>query len=225
MVKQVMIPRANMLSIPNTLNVEQAFTILTDSPFSRLPVFNETIDNITHIVHLRDLFCALRRGEDESSLNKYLRPVLLVPETMQVKDVFALLQRRRFQVAIILDEFGGTSGMVTLEDLVEEIFGDLQDEFDPSLPDIQVLSPTSVRVRGDLSLEELNEVLKTDFPEDRAETIGGLVMAEIGRIPNIHDAVDIEGFPIRVENMKGRGVTSVIITVPQATTDHLKESG
>jgi putative hemolysin len=224
MVKQVMIPRASMLSIPDTLTVEQAFKIITDSPYSRLPVFNETIDNITHIIHLRDLFCALRRGEQDSSLKKYLRPVLLVPETMQVKDVFALLQRRRFQVAIILDEYGGTFGMVTLEDLIEEIFGDLQDEFDPNLPDIQILSPTLIRVRGHYSIPELNAALHVEFPEDPADTVGGLVMAEIGRIPNIKESVVIQGFPFKVESMKGRAIASVLISVPEAITTRLKES-
>jgi putative hemolysin len=224
MVKQVMIPRANMLSIPDTLTVEQAFKIITDSPYSRLPVFNETIDNITHIIHLRDLFCALRRGEQDSSIKKYLRPVLLVPETMQVKDVFALLQRRRYQVAIILDEYGGTFGMVTLEDLIEEIFGDLQDEFDPNLPDIQILSPTLIRVRGDYSIPELNTALHVEFPEAPADTVGGLVMAEIGRIPNIKESVVIQDFPFTVETMKGRAIASVLIVVPESITARLKAS-
>jgi CBS domain containing-hemolysin-like protein len=223
MVKQVMIPRANMLSIPDTLTVEQALKVITDSPYSRLPVFNETIDHISHIIHLRDLFCALRRNEDKSSLKKYLRPVLLVPESMQVKDVFARLQRRRFQVAIILDEYGGTAGMVTLEDLIEEIFGDLEDEFDQSSPDIQIISKSQIRVRGDVPISEFNAALGSDLPTTQADTIGGLVMSVIGHIPNPKETAVLNDLPVIVETMKGRAIASLVITVPEAFITHFKE--
>lgn len=222
-VKNVMIPRANMLSIPDTLTVEQAFQVITDSPYSRLPVFIETIDHITHIIHLRDLFCAVQRNEHKSSLKKYLRPVLLVPESMQVKRVFSLLQRRRFQVAIILDEYGGTAGMVTLEDLIEEIFGDLEDEFDQHSPDIQIVSKTRLRIRGDFPISELNAALGTDLPSVHADTIGGLVMAEIGHIPNPGETAVIETLEVKIETMHGRAISSLLVTAPGAVITHFKE--
>jgi CBS domain containing-hemolysin-like protein len=223
MVKHVMIPRANMLSIPDTLSVMQAFKIITDSPYSRLPIFNETIDNIIGIVHLRDLFCSLQIGKAASSIKEFLRPVLIVPESMQVKDVFALLQRRRFQVAIILDEYGGTSGMVTLEDLIEEIFGDLQDEFDPTLPDIVAVSETQIRVRGDKPITELNAALGISLPTKPADTIGGLIMSMIGHIPASKEDATIQDYHFKVESMKGRAIANLLVTVPKAVVDYFEE--
>jgi CBS domain containing-hemolysin-like protein len=223
MVKHVMIPRANMLSIPDTLSVSQAFKIITDSPYSRLPIFNETIDNIIGIVHLRDLFCSSQTGNVDTSIKEFIRPVLIVPESMQVKDVFALLQRRRFQVAIILDEYGGTSGMVTLEDLIEEIFGDLQDEFDPSLPEIVVVSNNQLRVRGDFPIPELNAVLGITLPTDIADTIGGLVMSEIGHIPRTMEDAFIQDYHLKVETMKGLAIGNLLLTVPESVVDHFLE--
>jgi CBS domain containing-hemolysin-like protein len=223
MVKHVMIPRANMLSIPNTLSVAKAFKIITDSPYSRLPIFNETIDNIIGIVHLRDLFCAVQSGKADSPIKEFIRPVLIVPESMQVKDVFALLQRRRFQVAIILDEYGGTSGMVTLEDLIEEIFGDLQDEFDPSLPEIVIVADDQIRVQGDYPITELNATLGITLPTNTADTIGGLVMFEIGHIPRKKEDATIQDYHFVVESMKGRAIASLLITVPESVVDHFRE--
>jgi CBS domain containing-hemolysin-like protein len=212
-----------MLSIPDTLSVSRAFRIITDSPYSRLPIFNETIDNIIGIVHLRDLFCATQSGISDSSIKDFIRPVLIVPESMQVKDVFSLLQRRRFQVAIILDEYGGTSGMVTLEDLIEEIFGDLQDEFDPNLPEIVVVSNTQIRVRGDFPIIELNAVLGIDLPTEIADTIGGLVMSEIGHIPRTKEDATIQDYHFKVESMKSRAIDNLLLTVPESVVNHFEE--
>lgn len=222
MVKQVMIPRANMLSVPDSFTVEQALQVITNSPYSRIPIYRETIDNITHIVHLRDIFCAKLNNQGDTSIEPYLHPVLLVPEAMQVKDVFALLQRRQIQVAIILDEYGGTSGMVTIEDLVEEIFGDLHDEFDDSIPDIQIISKNLIRVRGDLSISELNHLLGSSLPTHAAETIGGLLMAQVGHIPSLKEDIRIANLQISVEKMKGRAIASILITVPEDTISKIR---
>ena len=223
MVKQVMIPRGNMLSIPDTLTVEQAFLIISDSPYSRLPVYHESIDRITHIIHLRDLFCALREDQHQAPLENYLRQLHLVPESMKVKDVFALLQGKRYQVAVVLDEFGGTAGMVTLEDLIEEIFGDLQDEFDPSNPIIQKLSATKIRVRGDYPIFEFNSLLGLNLPNETAETIGGLVMAEIGHIPTNKEKATINNYIFQVEKMESRAIASLTITLPEFIISKFEE--
>jgi CBS domain containing-hemolysin-like protein len=217
MVKKIMIPRALMLAAPDSLSVPEITTMVSESPYSRLPIYKDTIDNILGIVHLRDLFCwnNTAGSVNETNISEIIRPVLFVPETMQVKEVFSLLQKQRHQVAIILDEYGGTSGMVTLEDLIEEIFGDLQDEFDEDLPPIQVHSDTQLIIQGDTPITDLNNIFGWILPTEDVDTIGGLISNEIGRIPTTNDSVIINGLNFSIEKTRGRAVACVLLTVPE----------
>lgn len=219
MVKNAMIPRALMLAVPSTLSISEITTLVSESPYSRIPIYKDTIDNIIGIVHLRDLFCwnNTTPSPNEIPIDDIIRPVLFVPETMQVKKVFSLLQKNRYQVSIILDEFGGTSGMVTLEDLIEEIFGDLQDEFDVDLPPIQIESDTQLLIRGDTPINELNQILGWHLPEEVVDTIGGLMLNKIGRIATAGDQETIDNLTFTVEKTRGRAIACVRVDVPEST--------
>jgi len=226
MVKKVMIPRAQMLSAPETLSITEITSLVSNSPYSRIPIYKETIDNIIGIVHLRDLFCAKNTNKlsESISVREVIRPVLFVPETMQVKEVFSLLQKNQYQVAIILDEFAGTSGLVTLEDLIEEIFGDLQDEFDEDLPAIQVRSETQFAIQGDTSLDELNDLFGWKLSDEDVDTIGGLIANKIGRIPIIGDSVTINGLDFSIDKTIGRAVASVLLTTTKEVIQKYKST-
>jgi CBS domain containing-hemolysin-like protein len=222
MVKHVMIPRALMLAASNHLTITEIHTLVSKSPYSRIPIYQDTIDNIIGIGHLRDLFCWKNNnnGEDQyEGLDQILRPVLYVPETMQVKEVFQLLQKKQYQVAIVLDEFGGTSGMVTLEDLIEEIFGDLRDEFDQDRPAIQILSDTDLIIQGNTPITEINNLLNLHFPEDEVDTISGLLAVTLGRIPTLDDAIKINKYTFQIQKMRGRAVASVIMHADKRVVD------
>lgn len=226
MVKKIMIPRAQMLAAPDTLTVSEITSLVSDSPYSRLPIYKETIDNIIGMVHLRDLFCwnNSKNAPKEIQISEIIRPVLFVPETMQVKEVFSLLQKNQFQVAIILDEYAGTSGLVTLEDLIEEIFGDLQDEFDEDLPSIQIRSETELLIQGDTAIDELNDLFDWHLSDQEVDTIGGLISNEIGRIPTAGDSVTIHGLQFSIEKTKGRAVASVVLkTTKEDIQKYLKQ--
>ncbi len=225
MVKKIMIPRALMLAAQSSLSISEITAIVSESPYSRLPIYNQTIDNILGIVHLRDLFCWSNTSQnpDSISITEIIRPVLFVPETMQVKEVFSLLQKNQYQVAIVLDEYGGTSGMVTLEDLIEEIFGDLQDEFDEDLPPIQIKSDTQLLIQGDMTISELNSLFNWTLPTEEADTVGGLVTSSIGRIPAIGETVVINGLNFMIEQKRGRAVSLIELTAPQDTVDQYRE--
>jgi len=226
MVKKIMIPRAQMLAAPDTLTVSEITSLVSDSPYSRLPIYKETIDNIIGMVHLRDLFCwnNSKNTPKEIQISEIIRPVLFVPETMQVKEVFSLLQKNQFQVAIILDEYAGTSGLVTLEDLIEEIFGDLQDEFDEDLPSIQIRSETELLIQGDTAIDELNDLFDWHLSDQEVDTIGGLISNEIGRIPTAGDSVTIHGLQFSIEKTKGRAVASVVLkTTKEDIQKYLKQ--
>ena len=207
-VRQVMIPRAKMLTASNDLSVEQLLSLIADSPYSRIPIYTDTIDNIIGVIHLRDLLCFGHSGSKQSK-NEILYSVPFIPESMLVKEVFSLLQRKRFQVAIVLDEFGGTAGMVTLEDILEQVFGDLQDEFDSESPSYQIHPGNQIWIRGDMLIEQVNTLLSISLPSEDIDTIGGLVLNTVGYVPTVNDEIDIIGHVFRVEKMSGRGVTIV----------------
>lgn len=222
MVRQVMIPRTQMLAAADNMTSDELFKYLADSPFSRLPLYRGNIDNIVGVVHLKDLLC-LNQHLERKNVADITRQVPFFPETTPVKTVFSVLQRRHLQVAIVLDEYGGTAGMVTLEDLIEEIFGEIQDEFDVHVPPYRLVGENQLFIRGDTLVEDLNEHLELNLPIDELDTIGGLVLNTFGDVPTTGDEVVIAGGVFRVEKMRGRGITSVSLTLTSDQVAKLRE--
>jgi CBS domain containing-hemolysin-like protein len=224
LIKHIMIPRANMLAAPDTLSLSELNSLVTNSPYSRVPIYSESIDNIVGIVHLRDLICLSRNftDPDTATLTGIIRPVQYVPENVQVKEVFTLLQKGRYQVAIILDEYGGTAGMATLEDLIEEIFGDLQDEFDPLLPAIQLLSEDRLLIQGSTPIIDIERILGITLPSQEMETIGGLLTEKLGRFPEQNETVMVNGHNFSVHSLQRRAVGTVILTAPPMIIQNFK---
>ena len=220
-VRQVMVPRRHMLTAPVDRPCDELFTLLADSPYSRLPLYEGSIDNIVGVVHLKDLLC-LHQAEQQD-VRQVMHQAPYVPETMPVEEVLLLLQREHYHVAIVLDEYGGTAGMVTLEDLIEEIFGEIQDEFDEEAPPIQVLFNKRVRVRGDTLIEDLNEWLGLELPNEGVETIGGLILSHLGRVPQEGEEVQIGNVTFRVVAMDGKGVAAVSLAVSPEQLRRLQE--
>jgi CBS domain containing-hemolysin-like protein len=206
-VREVMIPRPHMLTAPDKNSRAELMEALVASPYSRLPLFRGNIDNIVGVVHLKDLLCL--GGEGHLPAESIIKPVPFVPETTPIKTVFSLLQRRHLQVAIVLDEFGGTAGMVTLEDLIEEIFGELQDEFDTYIPSVRIISEDRLWIRGDTLVSDLNEWFDMHLPEEDVDTIGGLVLNSIGHVPTVGEEIQIDRQTFQVAKMRGRGITAV----------------
>jgi CBS domain containing-hemolysin-like protein len=164
----------------------------------------------------------LQTGEYDA--REAMRPVLFVPANMPVDEVFAQLQRKRYHVAIVLDEYGGTEGMVTLEDLIEEIFGEIQDEFDIDvIPPIKILSGDTLQVRGDTLIEDLNQQLDFYLPSEDVDTIGGLILNELGHVPMINEQVELNDVHLIVDKMDGKGVTLVKIKVSPEQMKHIRE--
>ncbi len=212
MIKNIMIPRSKLLACPEDLSLVEITNRASISPYSRIPIYRDSIDNIVGIVHIRDLFCALNsKPVPPPSVTDLLRPVVFFPETVPVKEVFASLQTSRNQVSIILDEFGGTSGMVTLEDLIEEIFGDIQDEFDKEPPQILILGESGFLILGNTPLEEMNALMGINLEAGKIDTIGGLITYQLGRIPEVNDRVVLGGYQFTIHQMQGRAVLSIFM--------------
>ena len=174
------------------------------------------------IVHLKDLLC-LEGGPGPKDVRQVLREVAIVFENTPVEEAFLQLQKGRVHMAIVLDEYGGTAGLVTLQDLIEEIFGELSDEFDVVVPPIQVTGDECILVRGDVLVTDLNEWLDLYLPTDEADTIGGLVLSELNRIPHEGDTVTVAGVTLRVEKVEGKRIVLVSMTLPREKVQRAKE--
>ncbi len=208
--RRVMLPRNRMLAAPVDRSCEELLRLLANSPFSRLPLYEEDIDHIVGFVHIRDLLKLhyLRRtspsNQEASSLSvrAHMRPVRFVPEALPAEEVLALMQREHLHLVIVLDEYGGTAGMITIEDLFEEIVGEFEDEFDLGAPAMELKADGRLWVRGDVPVDDLADLLDVSFESEEADTVSGLVIERLGRLPKVSEEVDVNGMRLRVEEME-----------------------
>lgn len=199
LVGEVMTPRVDIVSVPFDISNDELIQIINESGFSRFPVYKENLDKIIGIVHAKDLLQFLRNKSftKEESLTKIIRDVLFVPERKKISEMLKEFQQKKIHSAIVVDEFGGTSGLITLEDIVEEIIGEIWDEHDPEEDAVKIISPDKISVMGKVNVNELNELLKEDLiplSEDY-DTVAGLVIHKAGDIPK-------EGYSFNLNNFK-----------------------
>ena len=214
MAKQVMIPRTDMMCIPNDISYEDLTKFALENQYTRYPVYEENIDKILGFIHVKDLF-SLTMTKSPFSIEKLTRPLMLVPETMTLDNLIIEFKKSHTQMAVVIDEFGGTSGLITLEDVLEEIIGDVQDEFDDEEEvDIREISENTYIANAMMRIDELvdffglNEAL---FEEDDVETIAGLVVKLLGRIAVVGDTVSFNGLTFTVVEIDGARVTKLKI--------------
>ncbi len=210
--KQVMLHRTRLIAAPLKSTVKELMQISLDAGFSRIPLYRESIDEIAGFVHVKDLFRLHNLGSED--IPSILREVVFVPETMPVSDLWKRLNNRRKYLAVVFDEYGGTVGLITFEDLIEEIFGELQDEFDNESALIAKDKEGRIYLRADLLVSDVNEYLELQLPEENADTLGGLVFSELGRLPKVGDKVTFGNIIIRVEAMSDPGVSEVSLKLP-----------
>lgn len=210
---EIAVPRTQMITAEVEEPVKRVLRRAAESAYTRIPVYENDIDHIIGFVHLRELF-GLYRRDPRASLRDVMRPVPFVPETLHVIDVWNTLNEENTYLAIVFDEFGGTSGMITWEDLIEELFGELQDEFDQERELIRPAGDGRLIVRGDMHIERINDLLDIDLPHETSHTLGGLMLDELGRVPEVGDVVVVEGVRLVVEAVANMSVNSVSLTLP-----------
>jgi putative hemolysin len=211
--RQVMVHRTRLVAAPVESTVVELMQKAVEVGFTRIPLYRENIDNIIGFVHLKDLLRLYAQGKD--NLAEILRKVVYVPEGLPVVEVWETLKSNRQYMAIVFDEYGGTAGLITFEDLIEEIFGELQDEFDDEIPLISQDKEGRIYLRGDLLVTDVNEYLGLNLPDEGADTLGGLVLHELGEPPKAGDEITVAGTVIRVEAVAELGVNEVSIqTLP-----------
>lgn len=214
MAKQVMIPRTDMICIPNDISYEELNKVALENQYTRYPVYEENIDKILGFIHVKDLY-SLAMTKENYSVEKLIRPLILVPETMTLDNLIMEFKKLRIQMAVVIDEFGGTSGLITLEDVLEEIIGDVQDEFDEEVEaDIKQISENTYIANAMLRIDELVDFFELQealFEEDDVETIAGLVVKLLGRIANVGDTVTFNGLTFTVKEVDGARITKLEI--------------
>jgi putative hemolysin len=214
-IHEVMVPRIAMVTLAASATSDEAIDKVIEEGHSRIPVYEETIDEIVGILYAKDLLPFLKNSAgDPPALRTLLRTPVFVPESMSVDDLLHEFQRRKVHIAIVLDEYGGTAGLVTIEDLLEEIVGEIQDEYDEEEPLIVKLSDDEARIDGRAAVDDLAELFDVSMDledEDEYDTVGGLIYHRIGGVPKPGDQVQVDGLSLTVETTDGRRVGKVLV--------------
>lgn len=214
MAKQVMIPRTDMVCIPDDITYEELNKVALENQYTRYPVYEENIDKILGFIHVKDLY-SLAMNKGEFSVQKLIRPLMLVPETMTLDNLIIEFRKLHCQIAVVIDEFGGTSGLITLEDVLEEIIGEVQDEFDEEAEaDIKEIGEDTYIANAMMRIDELVkffDLKEALFEEDDVDTIAGLVVKLLGRIAQVGDTVSFNGLTFTVKEVDGARITKLQI--------------
>jgi CBS domain containing-hemolysin-like protein len=208
-VKNIMVPRTKISGIELTTSHEEILNKVISEGYSRIPVYDDTIDKIVGIVHAKDILPLLANSK-ELILKDIIRKPYFIHESKKINDLMAEFQQKRIQIAIVLDEFGGTAGMVTLEDIVEELVGEIQDEYDEEKPIVDKVSDTEFIVNATASIYDINEYLPHDLPEDGDyDTVGGLLSTMCGKIPEVGETHEFNGYTFTILKKADQNVESV----------------
>jgi CBS domain containing-hemolysin-like protein len=226
--REVMVPRTDVVWIERTKTVRQALALALRSGFSRLPVIGENVDDVVGVVYLKDLVRRSQNSNDHRGprVDEVMRPPTFVPESKPVDELLRDMQAQRIHIAIVVDEYGGFAGLVTIEDILEEIVGEIRDEYDTDeVAPIQELGDDEWRVQGGTALAELEAALGHRFDREDVSTVGGLVLAEFGRVPRTGELLELNGFQLTVEQVVRRRVKRVSVRrVPVPATTPAPES-
>jgi putative hemolysin len=208
--REIMVPRIDVLALDVNSPLEEAVDALLTSGYSRVPVYEDTIDNILGVLYGKDLLKVWRQENGQlESLRAVLREPYFIPEAKKVDELLAEMQSKHVHMAIVVDEYGGVAGVVTLEDIIEEIFGEIQDEYDQEEQPYQVLTDGDYIFRGRIDLDDFNQIMDTTLPVDEADTLGGFIYTRLGHVPMAGESVEEDGLLLTVELVSSRRIRKV----------------
>jgi len=211
-VYEIMVPRTDMVAVSGDISVQESIPVFRECGHSRLPVYDRSPDHILGILYVKDLIGSLISGETSVPVSSLVRDALFVPETMRIADVFDVMKSRRVHIAIVVDEYGGTGGLVTLEDLIEEIVGEIQDEYDDESELIQKEPDGSYLVKGHTGLEDLSDMLHYPFESSDMDSVGGLILSLAGRFPDEGQRIPYGHWEFQVLDVEDHRIKMVKVT-------------
>lgn len=218
-VREVMVPRPDVVAVEDTATLRDAQAQVLEHGYSRIPVYHEDLDDTVGLVFAKDVLKALHQGKIDMPLTEVMREARFVPESKKVSDLLREMQKEKFHLALVTDEYGSVTGIVSLEDLLEELVGEITDEYDRAEPEIVQVTDGVFRVSGKTSIDDVNDFLDVELPDEEWDTVAGLVLDLFGKIPAAGEETTLHGLVFRAEVVQGRRVATVLITrvpVPEA---------
>lgn len=223
--REVMVPRPDMVTVQSQVRLREAADIATSAGYSRIPVYGEGIDDIVGVVYLKDMMRAEREGRGEEPISTFMREAQFVPDSKRVAAVMREMQAGRQHLAIVVDEYGGTAGLITLEDVLEELVGEISDEYDVERPRVEHLDGGDIQVDGAVSIDEVSELTGYQLPQGDWDTVGGLLYNLLGHVPVEGEGADLDGRRFVAQKVDGRRITQVLITQPCGTEGEEAHAG
>jgi CBS domain containing-hemolysin-like protein len=211
-VREVMVPRPDIVSVEINVPFDEVAGVLVDRGFSRLPVYEGDIDHIVGIVHTKEVLRHLTKGNGKPRLRDIVRDAHVVPESKKVHELLSEMKEKQISIAVVIDEYGGTAGIVTVEDLVEEIVGEIRDEYDIEEHPIEQINDGEAIMDGGVSIDDLNEMFEAQIQKEDFDSVGGFIVNELGRMPSVGDTVRFNGISLKVLTVAGRRVKKVLVT-------------
>ncbi len=221
LVREVMTPRPDMVAIPAMATLDELRALFREQEYSRIPVYTENLDNILGVVFVKDLIRIERDAPGDQPITPLVRPATFVPETKRVSELLKEFQRRQVQIAIVVDEYGGTAGLVTLEDLLEEIVGEIRDEYDVETEPVVDEGTGSFVFSAKVNIDEIQERLGVQIEPEGFETVGGYVLTRVGRVPAVGERFELDGLSVEVLDAERRRIHKVRVRL--APADHETE--
>jgi putative hemolysin len=211
---EAMRPRTEIVSVPSGSVLKDVFSLVSEHGYSRYPVIEATVDTVIGILYVKDILVAMSAGEvrETEGIERFVRPANFIPENKRVSELLSEMQRERFQLAIVIDEYGGTAGLVTLEDLIEEIVGSIHDELESEQKDVEIMDEKNFVVSGQSPLDEVNEMIGTNLQSADFNTLGGFVFGLFGKMPKVGEQLKYRQLKLEVLELEGRKITKVKIT-------------
>ncbi len=211
-VREVMVPRPDIVAIESDKTLHDVQAVVLEHGYSRIPVFTDDLDDVVGIAYAKDVLKAVYQGKQDMALREVVREARFVPESKKVADLLREMQQEKFHIALVTDEYGSVSGLVTLEDLLEELVGEITDEYDTEEPELEQIADGVYRVDGKMSIDEVNEMLDVELPDEEWDTVGGLMLGLMGSIPDEGEEVGFQNLTFTAEKVDGRRIVKILIT-------------
>jgi magnesium and cobalt transporter len=211
-VREVMVPRTDIIALDAEEEFDSLARLMAEKGFSRIPVYEGDIDHVLGVAHAKELLRHLTNGKERPAIRDILRPAYVVPESKKVHELLREMKEKQISIALVVDEYGGTAGIVTVEDLVEEIVGEIRDEYDAPEEEMVVLNEDEAIVDGRLAIDDINDRFNTQLQKEDFDSVGGFIVNELGRMPTIGDTVRVDGIQMKVMSVHGRRIKKVRVT-------------